>query len=473
MAAQTSEDLLSLLDRAPLNRRYWQSFALLGLVYVFDFFDFSLIAFIMAVIGPQWHLTYGQVALVFYGSGIGAILGSLAWGSLGEVFGRRLQTVTGTLICGVAAGLIGFLPEGAYVALAGLRILVGFGLAAAITPALTIVVELTPTRWRTSVTSFFVLTATLGGLLASATSAILLHALGWRGVAMLGFLPVLVGGAVWLWVPESMRWLMAKGHFAAAQAAAARHLAVDIGSLPLPTAPPAAPPRASLAELYQSPRLFWQSLVVWGCSTTAAFGYLLWGPTIVALALHKPVPQAAKYFFYVGVVAMVGRVLVALVVHRVGRRPVGIVFGFGAAVALAIAGWFNAAVIAGFPLFVVLIAAAAFFVEGGLGNIAPYTIEQYGVRLGSRASGLGHAAAGLGKITGPLTLALIAGTGNLVQPQATAAAVFPALMFLAVNMLAVALVFVFLARETHGRAMTLDFADGGPATPRAARSQAD
>ena len=470
MAETGSEDLLTLLDQAPLNRRYWTSFVLLGLVYIFDFFDFGLIAYIMAVIGPQWHLTYGQVALVFYGSGVGAILGSLIWGSLGEVFGRRLQTVTGTLICGVAAGLIGLLPEGAYLALAALRILVGFGLAAAITPALTIIVELTPTRWRTSITSFFVITATLGGLLASATSAILLHALGWRGVAMLGFAPLLVGGAVWLWVPESMRWLMAKGRFAEAQEAAARHLGVGRASVPLPATPPAAPPRASLAELYQSPRLFWQSLVVWGCSTTAAFGYLLWGPTIVALALRTPVPQAAKYFFYVGLTAMVGRVLVALIVHRVGRRPVGVVFGFGAAIALVVAGWFNGAVIAGFPLFVVLIAAAAFFVEGGLGNIAPYTIEQYGVRLGSRASGLGHAAAGIGKITGPLTLALIAGTGNLVQPHATAAAVFPALLFLAVNMLAVALAFMFLARETHGQAMAQDLAEGGLG---AVRNQAD
>ena len=189
---EADEGLLTLYDQGPLNRRYWTSFALLALVYVFDFFDFFLIAFLMAVIGPRWHLTYGAVALIFYGSGIGAILGSLIWGSLGEVFGRRLQTVTGTFICGLAAGAIGFLPTGAYVPLVILRILVGFGLAAAITPALTIVVEMTPTRWRTGITSFFVLTASIGPLLASLTSAALLHALGWRGVAMFGLLPVAV-----------------------------------------------------------------------------------------------------------------------------------------------------------------------------------------------------------------------------------------------------------------------------------------
>ena len=65
--AQTSEDLLAVFDRAPLNARYWTSFALLGGVYVLDFFDFFLIAFILAVIGPSWHLTYGQAALILYG----------------------------------------------------------------------------------------------------------------------------------------------------------------------------------------------------------------------------------------------------------------------------------------------------------------------------------------------------------------------------------------------------------------------
>src|SRR5579875_1389122 len=175
MRTQASEELLALYDRAPLNRRYWTSFILLAAVYILDFFDFFLIAFILSVIGPRWHLTYGKAALILYGSGVGAIVGSLVWGSLSDVFGRKLQIVTGTLICGVSAGLIGLLPTGAFITLAALRILVGFGLAAAITPALTIIVEATPTRWRTGMTSFFVLTASAGPFLASFAAAALLR----------------------------------------------------------------------------------------------------------------------------------------------------------------------------------------------------------------------------------------------------------------------------------------------------------
>jgi MFS transporter, putative metabolite:H+ symporter len=458
MAETTPHDLLTLYDRGPLNARYWTSFGLLAGVYVLDFFDFFLIAFILAVIGPQWHLTYGQAALILYGSGLGAILGSLLWGSLSDVFGRKVQTVTGTLICGVAGGLIGFLPTGAFGLLAILRIFVGFGLAAAITPALTIIVELTPTRYRSGLTSLFVASASTGPLLASLTSHALLHTLGWRGVAMFGLLPVLIGVAVWLWVPESARWLAVKGRGEKARATVAHRLGVAPGRLPLPATRPAAPPRASLAELYADPRLFWQTLLIWGGSTTAAFGYLLWGPTIVALALHTTVAQAATYFIFVALAAIAGRLLVALSAQKIGRRRVGIVCSFAAIVFLALAGYFHAVIVGGLPMFGVLVAASAFFVDGGLSNITPYTIEQYGVRLGARSSGLGHAAAGIGKILGPLSLAVIAGTSNILRPQATAAAVLPAFLFLAFCMLLVALSFLFLARETHGRAIAQDIA---------------
>ena len=85
------------------------------------------------------------------------------------------------------------------------------------------------------------------------------------------------------------------------------------------------------------------------------------------------------------------------------------------------------------------------------------------MRLGARASGLGQAANGVGKILGPLSLALIAGTGNIVKPETTADAVLLAYLFLAFCMLLVGLSFVFLGVETHGKAMGVG--DQEPAVP--------
>jgi len=67
----------------------------------------------------------------------------------------------------------------------------------------------------------------------------------------------------------------------------------------------------------------------------------------------------------------------------------------------------------------------------------------------------GRPANGVDRIVGPLSLALIAGTSNLVSRQATSDAVLPAYLFLAFCMLLVGLSFVFLARETHGPPLSL------------------
>ena len=472
MNGQTSESLLSLFDSAKLSPRYWFTFGLLALITVLEFFDFLVVGFLVAVLGPEWHLTYGQSAIILYSGGVGAIAGAIIWGALADAWGRKTQLVLGTFICGIGAGAIGFVPQGGWELFAVLRFVVGFGLTAAVTPCLTIVVEQAPTRWRTSLSSFYVVFATAGTLVASATSATLLHALGWRGVAMLGALTIPVGLAIAVFVPESVRWLTAKGRFAEARTLVAQRLGLRLEQVPLPSLPPVAQPSGRLSELYSSPRRFWETVIIWGGSSTAAYGVYLWGPTIVALLLHIPVQHAAAYFVFVAGAGVVGKVLVTFISPLMGRRLCGVVFGFGAAVALVAAAYFNQVFVGGVPLLVVLLCCSTFGIDGGFSNLAPYTVELFGVRMGARSSGLGQAANGVGKILGPLSLALIAGTGNLVSPKATADAVFPAFLFLAFGMLLVGLSFAVLGVETHGRAMMVDDVEGDAATDGAASGRA-
>jgi putative MFS transporter len=468
MPGQTSEDLLALFDRSPLNRRYWVAFAILAAITVLEFFDFSVVAFLLAVVGPQWHLTYGQSALILYSGGIGAIVGALVFGSLSDAWGRKKQLIIGSFICGFGAALIGFVPDGAWQLFALLRFVVGVGLTAAAVPALTMIVELTPTRRRTSVTSFFVVFATAGGLVASSTSALLLASIGWRGMAMLGIIVALVGVLAALFVPESVRWLTAKGRFSEARAAVAKHLGVPLGSVPLPTAMPSEVPRGRLSELLSQPRHFCETMLIWGGAATAAYGVYLWGPTVVALLLKVPPQQAAKYFIFVTGFGVIGKIVVSLLVPLLGRRLLGLVWGFGGVAALAAVGFAGSTLVAGVPLIVVLLCASTFCIDGSFSNLAPYTVESFGVRLGARASGLGQTANGIGKILGPLSLALIAGTANIVSPKATEGALLPAFLFLAFGMLLVGLSFAILGRETHGRPMSMGTEPEPASAPRPA-----
>ena len=61
-----------------------------------------------------------------------------------------------------------------------------------------------------------------------------------------------------------------------------------------------------------------------------------------------------------------------------------------------------------------------------------------------------------------MSLAGIAGTGNVLKPAATEAAVFSAFMFLACCGLVIGLAFTFLARETHGKAVPQDAEASAP-----------
>jgi MFS transporter, putative metabolite:H+ symporter len=73
-----------------------------------------------------------------------------------------------------------------------------------------------------------------------------------------------------------------------------------------------------------------------------------------------------------------------------GWRTIGIIYALMATVCLVLAAFYHDGLIGGFPLMVVLRAATAFFCEGGFSNLAPCTVEQYGVRLGARSSGFGR-----------------------------------------------------------------------------------
>jgi putative MFS transporter len=130
--------------------------------------------------------------------------------------------------------------------------------------------------------------------------------------------------------------------------------------------------------------------------------------------------------------------------------------GYGIAILLGAAALCFDRTLLGYPAFVVLLIPAALFFDGGFSNIAPYSAEIFPVQLAARGVGLAQAANGIGKIAGPLCLALIAGATNLITPKATIEAVMPAFLFLAACGLAVGLAFTLFGVETHGKPLALE-----------------
>ncbi|KIZ46787.1 MULTISPECIES: MFS transporter [Rhodopseudomonas] len=440
-------------DEAPVTKRYWLSIVLFAITGVVDFFDFFVVGFLVSVLAPKWHLTFGQTSIMLMSAGVGAMLGSVVAGFLADRFGRKPLAVGGILICGISSGAIALIPEDGWVLFAILRFFVGFGLAAGAAAAVPAIVEFAPTRHRTLVTSLVFVPIAFGVLSASIGASFLLPLVGWRGLAAVGFLPIILAMLTWIVMPESPRWLISKGRSREAQTSIRKLYRVGDRPLAFPVVTVATPARFS--DLFAEQRRFWLTVLTWLGASTAVYGVFLWGPTIVALLLHVAPKDAAKMFIFVSIAGVLGRAGFAFLAHRVGRKPCGQLMGYGTAISLGLAAYFHNDFVGTVPLFLVFLIAGALFFDGGFSNLVPYPAEIFPVQLSGRAVGLAQLANGVGKIVGPLCLALIAGADNLVQPQATASAVMPAFLFLAGSGLLVGLAFTLLGEEPHGRPVAL------------------
>jgi putative MFS transporter len=104
-------------------------------------------------------------------------------------------------------------------------------------------------------------------------------------------------------------------------------------------------------------------------------------------------------------------------------------------------------------VFFVLIMIQRFFGDASYAIIGPYLAEVWPNRLRASGMGFSYGIGNLGKIIGPLGLALIVGSSNYVSPKVTLDAIFPALLFLAFWYGQAGLVFLFLGFETKGRSI--------------------
>ncbi len=456
MPESGSPDLIARIDAAALTPRYWVVFGLIVTQLVCELFDFFVVAFLVSAVAPSWGLTFGQSTIMLLSAGVGAIVGAIGFGWLADRIGRKPVVVIGAFICGLCAGAIAFVPDGGWIAFAALRFMVGVGYGGAGAGQFALVTEYTPAARRTLITSSMAIPAGIGLLAASTIVTTLFPVLGWRGVAALGFVPILFTIPLTLIIPESAKWLISKGEPERARRAAAPMLGVAAADLPLTTLPPG-PERAKPSpwQLLSRPREFWLIVVIQVGFGAIFTGVQLWGPTIVAQLMRITTAQAAGYFVIISISGLVGRVGVVALAHRMGRVPTGKLTAYGGAVCLALAAFTHGSLIAGVPLFLVCLIVGQAFYDGAFSNVVTYGAELYPVRLAANGMGLSAASGGVGKIVGPLALGLLAGSTNLVSPQATEAAVLPGFLFLAGCCLVVGLAYSLLGVETHGRPVVI------------------
>ena len=89
----------------------------------------------------------------------------------------------------------------------------------------------------------------------------------------------------------------------------------------------------------------------------------------------------------------------------------------------------------------------------GFAIMGVYTSEIWPSRLRGRGSGVSYGAGSIGKIIGPLGLAMLIGASNKISPTATVNSIVTAFAYLAGMFLIAGFTYVFVARETKGQTL--------------------
>jgi putative MFS transporter len=446
--------MFEVLDRRKTltgNQKRIVAAAILG--DMLEFFDYFLIGFVLAFVVGPWKLTFMQSAIVLLSSGIGAMFGAAFWGWMADKIGRRPVFNLTILNFSLATGALYFTPDNGWIYLTLMRTVVGFGVGGLYCVDLPLVQEFMPVSKRGFVGGLVTAFIPIGVMIGSLFGAYLAPAVGWRGLFAAGVLPALAVLLIRVWVPESPRWLLRQGRVADAKKSLAWALEMDPNDLPDPTPLECESTPTRFLDLFKYPRSLIVSWLGNLGAQTGSYGVILWAPTLFVLVLRVSPAEASKAMVGLTIAGVVGRFSFSWLSEHIGRRLSGGLLGFGAALFIALAGIYHGDMIFGVSAFWLLLVCAFFFSDGGFAVVGPYAAEVWPSHLRTSGMGSAYGFGGLGKIIGPLGLALVVGSSNVVKPEATLDAIQPAFLYLASWFVLAGVVYLVLGIETKGRSM--------------------
>ena len=267
-----------------------------------------------------------------------------------------------------------------------------------------------------------------------------------------GALPALYALLAWRLLPESPRWAALHGKLELARQSLAWALGrpvsdVDIARLT------AVETRPHYRELARYPRSLVTGILANVGFITGYYGFVLWSPTLLSQVQGLAPADASSVMIGFTLCGIIARLTMSALTDRFGRKLCGGIGTFIAAIMLLVAGFSASGGLFPASMFWVPLLGAYIFADGSFMVLGLYTSEIWPSRLRGVGSGICFAASGVGKIAGPLGLGLIAGSSNLIMPQATINAAIPAFSYFAVWFLLVSATFLFIGMETKGQTL--------------------
>lgn len=429
----------------PLSKWHVRMMSIAGIAHFSDAFDSLAIAFVLPVLVGVWHIAPSEIGFLISAGYVGQMLGAVGFGWIAEKYGRRTSLRWSVAVISLFSLACAFSWN--YMSFLVFRTIQGLGLGGEVPVGATYMNEVSAARFRGRIVLLLQAAFAIGIVFTSLISIWIVPNLGWQWMFYIGALPAILALLLRQLMPESPRWLAGKGRLSEADTVLDKIEAevTKDGKTLLPALPAQIPPievkTTNLASLFEGQYLG-RTIVLWSlmfCTSVVGYGLLTWMPTIYRTVLKVPVSEALQYGLSASVASLLGVLLGAFLIDRIGRRPIFLLGFFGSAAALTALWWVSLQVS---TIYIVVLAALGlFFISMLLSGLYLYVPELYPTRMRALGAGVASAWLRIGAIVGPTLVGFILGVGNLNS-------VF--LMF-AVTGVVGGLIIVFAAIETRGR----------------------
>ena len=359
-------------------------------------FDAQAVGLAAPLLMSEFNLTKLQLAPIFAVGLVGMTLGAALGGMVGDKWGRKTALIASAFIFGSLT--LAMAVPAPFPVLLALRFLAGFGLGGALPNATALTGEFSPARYRSFAISISILCIPLGGILGGTIATTLLPMGGWRALFIAaGALPLFIAGILYIFLPESPKFLAIKhGRGPALEKIISRlKITVGVSGAGLDRGNAAAGQDDSPG--FFSPVIFKKdSYALWGsfffCLLAVYLGYN-WLPAMLTGAGFSPqVASVGLISFNMG--GVIGALIGAALLARFGSKILGVI---------ALAGAIGAVIPLVHPLTPAWSSSSLMFYlgfEGGCTSglqVVLYALAAHLYPTEARARGVGSAS-GLGRV---------------------------------------------------------------------------
>ena len=386
MIDASTQDLVARLERLPFTRWHLRARVIVGSATFFDAFDALSLAFVLPVLVRQWSITPAEIGWLIAIGYLGQFAGALVFGGLAERYGRVRSVAGATALMSVMS--LGCAMSGSFASLLTLRLVQGIGVGGEMPVAAVYINELSRAQGRGRFFLLYELIFPIGLMMTGQIGAVLVPALGWQVMFLIGGVPGLLVTALLLRLPESPRWLIGKGRLAEAEAIIREIEASSPTGSRIPDPESRIPDPGSripdpgsrwtelLSGVYRGRTLIvW---MLWACAYFITNGLNNWMPTLYGSVYHLSLGQALR----AGTLTNVAQVAIllgcAFAIDRIGRRR-WTAAGFAAGAALlAMLGTFAAQSVTA----VIVLVTVSYGIVGSVNAVLYlYTPEIYPTRM--------------------------------------------------------------------------------------------